>query len=79
MKSIFPKAEETVILDVLGNNDNNVQKASEALKGMGYEKADAKTAKTTTTKPEKSRKVEEPKPKESIPPRLKTVEEKNKS
>lgn len=40
MKSIFPKAEETVILDVLANNDNNIQKTSDILKEMGYEKRD---------------------------------------
>lgn len=40
MKSIFPKAEETVILDVLANNDNNIQKTSDVLKEMGYEKRD---------------------------------------
>ncbi|XP_022915666.2 uncharacterized protein [Onthophagus taurus] len=40
MKSIFPKAEETVILDVLTSNENNIQKASDTLKGMGYERRD---------------------------------------
>ncbi|XP_047040859.1 uncharacterized protein LOC124645146 isoform X3 [Helicoverpa zea] len=38
LKSIFPKAEETLILDVLANKDNNVQKASEELIGMGFNK-----------------------------------------
>lgn len=40
MKSIFPKVEETIILDVLANNDNNIQKTSDILKEMGYEKRD---------------------------------------
>ncbi|KAI4470732.1 bomb/kira protein [Holotrichia oblita] len=40
MKCIFPKAEETVILDVLTSSDNNIQKASEWLKKMGYERKD---------------------------------------
>lgn len=40
MKSIFPKAEETLILDVLANNDNNIQKSSEILKEMGFERRD---------------------------------------
>lgn len=40
MKCIFPKAEETVILDVLTNSDNNIQKASEWLRKMGYERKD---------------------------------------
>ncbi|CAG9781686.1 unnamed protein product [Diatraea saccharalis] len=38
LKSIFPKAEETLILDVLANKDNNVQKASEELISMGFPK-----------------------------------------
>ncbi|XP_049294034.1 uncharacterized protein LOC125769377 isoform X4 [Anopheles funestus] len=38
MKSIFPKAEETLILDVLANADNNVQTASQQLLSMGYDK-----------------------------------------
>lgn len=40
MKSIFPKAEEIVILETLANNDNNIQKTSEVLKEMGYERRD---------------------------------------
>ncbi|CAH2985123.1 unnamed protein product [Chilo suppressalis] len=36
LKSIFPKAEETLILDVLANKDNNVQLASEELLSMGF-------------------------------------------
>lgn len=40
MKCIFPKAEETVILDVLTSSENNIQKASEWLKKMGYERKD---------------------------------------
>ncbi|XP_063634521.1 uncharacterized protein LOC134805149 [Cydia splendana] len=38
LKSVFPKAEETLILDVLANKDNNVQKASEELLTMGFTK-----------------------------------------
>ncbi|XP_055610695.1 uncharacterized protein LOC129757480 isoform X2 [Uranotaenia lowii] len=40
LKSFFPKAEETLILDVLANADNNVQTASQQLIKMGYEKRD---------------------------------------
>jgi hypothetical protein len=35
---MFPKCEETIILDVLATVENNVQKASEQLVKMGYEK-----------------------------------------
>ncbi|XP_055909687.1 uncharacterized protein LOC129944349 isoform X2 [Eupeodes corollae] len=40
MKNIFPKADETLLLDILANSDNNVQKASETLIAMGYVKRD---------------------------------------
>ncbi|XP_028034906.1 uncharacterized protein LOC114246531 isoform X2 [Bombyx mandarina] len=40
LKSVFPKADETIIIDVLANKDNNVQKASEELIGLGYVKKD---------------------------------------
>jgi hypothetical protein len=35
MKSLYPKAEETLILDILAGSDNNVQKTSEKLKSLG--------------------------------------------
>lgn len=38
MKSIFPKADEKLLLHVLENADNNVRIASEKLLSMGYEK-----------------------------------------
>ncbi|XP_058988028.1 uncharacterized protein LOC131807023 isoform X2 [Musca domestica] len=38
MKMIFPKADETLLLDVLANADNNVQKASEKIISLGYTK-----------------------------------------
>lgn len=78
MKSIFPKVEETIILDVLGNNDNNVLKTSEALKEMGYEKVDnTKAMKKTKSHPEKTVTIKEDKPKPSTPPKIKTLQEKN--
>ncbi|XP_045462494.1 uncharacterized protein LOC123672447 isoform X4 [Harmonia axyridis] len=41
MKSIFPQAEETMILEILSNHDHNIQKTSEKLREMGYEKKDS--------------------------------------
>lgn len=38
LKSVFPKVDETILLDVLEQSDNNVQKASEKLVDLGYEK-----------------------------------------
>lgn len=75
---MFPKAEETVILDVLAMVDNNVQRASEHLKGMGFEK------KEMTPAPRLShRKKEEHQPKKEVaeptpPPKPKTADEKKK-
>lgn len=75
---MFPKAEETIILDVLAMVDNNVQKASEQLKTMGFEK------KEMTPAPRLShRKKEEHQPKKEViqptpPPKPKTAEEKKK-
>ncbi|CAH1982406.1 unnamed protein product [Acanthoscelides obtectus] len=40
MKSIFPTADETVILDVLQNNENSIQKTAENLTKMGFAKKD---------------------------------------
>ncbi|XP_030765795.1 uncharacterized protein LOC115889849 isoform X2 [Sitophilus oryzae] len=40
MKSIFPNADETIILEVLQNNENSIQKSSDVLKDMGYNKKD---------------------------------------
>lgn len=79
MKSLFPKVEETILLDVLGNNDNNVQKTTEALKEMGYEKVESKIIKTTKTKPENPKRGEPSKHREPTPPRMKTLQEKNTS
>lgn len=38
LKSVFPKVDETILLDVLEQSDNNVQKASDKLIDLGYEK-----------------------------------------
>lgn len=35
---MFPKVDETILLDILEQSDNNVQKASEKLIDLGYEK-----------------------------------------
>lgn len=70
LKSIFPKAEETLILDVLANKDNNVQKASEELITMGFPK---KETILTLQKKEK----ETPQPPKKVVTIMKTLEEKN--
>ena len=37
---MFPTVEEYLLLDVLSNSDNNVQKAADKLVKMGYVKRD---------------------------------------
>ncbi|XP_044766472.1 uncharacterized protein LOC123322590 isoform X3 [Coccinella septempunctata] len=78
MKSIFPKAEETLILEILSNHDNNIQKSSEKLREMGFEKKDS--LKISQQKYEMQIKSEEDKeedPKSPSPiPKVLTTQEK---
>lgn len=77
---MYPKAEETVILDILAVTENNIQKATEKLIEMGYDKKEM----TPVPRLEfTSRKKDSPHPqKEYIqptpPPKTKTSEEKKK-
>lgn len=83
MKSVFPQADETIILEVLQNNENNIQKTTETLKNMGFDKKD--TVKVAQQKMEA--KIEQKKEEEKIDTekeapvqiKLKTAEEKKKS
>lgn len=73
---MFPKCEETIILDILASVENNVQKASEQLIRMGYEKKEMTPAPRLA-----HRKKEESQPKKEVeptPPKPKTAEEKKK-
>ena len=47
LKSVFPTVEEYLLLDVLSNSDNNVQKAADRLVKMGYVKRDTPSKKTS--------------------------------
>lgn len=38
LKSLFPKADEYIILDALEQCDNSIQKTAEHLMDLGYEK-----------------------------------------
>lgn len=81
MKSLFPQPDETVILDVLASNDNNIQKTTEALKEMGFERKDTvkiaaqKQAKDKEEKEEKLKVEVVQKPPTPVP-KLKTTAEK---
>lgn len=57
LKSIFPKAEETLILDVLANKDNNVLKASEELLTMGFSKKETLVIQKKELTPQPQKKV----------------------
>lgn len=72
LNTIFPKADETLILDVLSNKDNNVQKATEELLRMGFTKKE-----TTITKP--AIKKETPPPPKKVVTIMRTTEEKEAS
>lgn len=80
LKSMFPKCEETVILDILASVENNVQKASEQLIRMGYEKKEMTPAprlshrKKEESSVKRQQQVAEPTP----PPKQKTFDEKKK-
>ncbi|XP_015112135.1 uncharacterized protein LOC107037869 isoform X2 [Diachasma alloeum] len=81
LKNIFPKVDETLLLDILEQSDNNVQKATEKLLEQGYEKKNPTGPIKTIAKEKKeeeemkSRRVKSaPTP----PPRMKSLEEKNK-
>lgn len=83
MKSIYPKADEALILDVLANSDNNVQRASERLKRLGYEKRDMTAPKVNNRQPETPKKseseVDESERVVPLKPKERTPDEKAKS
>ncbi|XP_070499731.1 uncharacterized protein [Chironomus tepperi] len=79
LKSMFPKCEETIILDILASCENNVQKASEQLIRMGYEKKEITPAPRLSHRKKEDTAVKkqqyvEPTP----PPKQKTFDEKKK-
>ncbi|XP_028150742.1 uncharacterized protein LOC114344088 isoform X4 [Diabrotica virgifera virgifera] len=79
MKSIFPRADEMIILDVLQGNENNIQKTSEVLKDMGFERKD--TVKVAQQKLDAKREQERREEEQEVTvavvqPRVKTSEEK---
>lgn len=73
MKSLFPKADETLLLDVLANSENNIQATSEKLESLGYVKKDM-IAKQSQVQVEEEEKVEEVI--EVVKPKILTEEDK---
>ncbi|XP_053682907.1 uncharacterized protein LOC128733380 isoform X1 [Sabethes cyaneus] len=84
LKSFFPKAEETLILDILANADNNVQTASQQLIKLGYEKREQQTIKRGSSRKDsekdgRSSQTESRRSESQTPtPKPKTPEEKKK-
>lgn len=79
LKSMYPKAEETVILDILAVTENNIQKATEKLIEMGYDKkvmTPAPHLDFTSRKKDNHYHVQEPFMQPTPPPKPKTAEEK---
>lgn len=75
---MFPKAEETVILDVLAMVENNVQKASEQLIRMGYEKREITPAPRLSHRKKEEAQAKKPVVEPTPPPKPKSAEEKKK-
>ncbi|XP_037905515.1 uncharacterized protein LOC119648092 isoform X2 [Hermetia illucens] len=78
LKNVFPKADETLLLDILANSDNNVQKASEKLVSMGYTKRDMLAAPKLSSRMEEAKRTAESSDEKIIPlhPKVLTAEEK---
>ncbi|XP_014234089.1 uncharacterized protein LOC106657220 isoform X1 [Trichogramma pretiosum] len=79
LKGMFPKVDEYILLDSLEQSDNNVQKATDRLLEMGYEKRTS-AAPSRCYYPKKPEKLPAlpPAPTPTPPPRMKSIEEKNK-
>lgn len=83
---MFPKADETIILDTLYNVDNNVQAATNQLQAMGFDKRDSTPSRagTPSCKVKDSEKISIHDKEKSIhspvsSSRLRSVEDKQKS
>uniref|UniRef100_A0A1B6DE45 WW domain-containing protein n=1 Tax=Clastoptera arizonana TaxID=38151 RepID=A0A1B6DE45_9HEMI len=74
LKSVFPVVEETLLLDTLCNSDNNVHQATETLVNMGFDKRATPPPRVSLQKRETIANVVKPQP--PMPPRMKSVEEK---
>lgn len=80
LKNVFPKVEETLLLDILEQSDNNVQKASETLIEQGYEKRNPvpPSRKIARAKEDEEIRLQNAEIVPTPPPRMKSLEEKNK-
>ncbi|XP_046736374.1 uncharacterized protein LOC124405488 isoform X2 [Diprion similis] len=78
LKNVFPKADETILLDILEQSDNNVQKASEKLIELGYEKRSPTGPSKSSLKKQTDEQNRTEQTVPTPPPRMRSLEEKNK-
>merc|ERR1712141_185705 len=76
LKSVFPTVEEYLLLDVLSNSDNNVQKAADKLVKMGYVKRDTPSAPRLHARKKEEERLAEKRTPLPKPPPLKSEKEK---
>merc|ERR1712241_1061507 len=77
LKSVFPTVEEYLLLDVLSNSDNNVQKAADKLVKMGYVKRDTPSAPRLHARKKEEERLAEKRTPLPKPPPIKTEKEKD--
>merc|ERR1719427_2419512 len=77
LKSVFPTVEEYLLLDVLANSENNVQKATDKLSKMGYAKRETPAAPRLHAKKKEEERLAEKRTPLPKPPPIKTDTEKD--
>merc|ERR1719427_1516697 len=77
LKSVFPTVEEYLLLDVLANSENNVQKATDKLSKMGYVKRETPAAPRLHAKKKEEERLAEKRTPLPKPPPIKTDTEKD--
>merc|ERR1719317_552784 len=76
LKSVFPTVEEYLLLDVLANSDDNVQKAADKLVKMGYVKRETPAGPRLHAKKKEEERLAEKRTPLPKPPPIKTEKEK---
>merc|ERR1712227_410613 len=76
LKSVFPTVEEYLLLDVLANSENNVQKTADKLSKMGYVRRETPAAPRLHAKRKEEERLAEKRTPLPKPPPIKTEKEK---
>merc|ERR1719312_1223697 len=77
LKSVFPTVEEYLLLDVLANSENNVQKTADKLSKMGYVRRETPAAPRLHAKRKEEERLAEKRTPLPKPPPIKTEKEKD--